>query len=154
MIYYATILLTMVVLPLVSISTEMATSTGMEGLLVVSIKWFAFWAVGVRLLLAGVSQILRPGYTLKHILGVDEPRAYVIAQELGFANVAIGAAGLISLLLPGWALPVAFVGGVFLGLAGYNHLRRPRRNMRENVAMISDLFAAAILLVAFVLSLF
>ncbi|MCJ8143754.1 hypothetical protein MKI84_12590 [Ancylobacter sp. A5.8] len=154
MVYYAVIALTMVILPVLSIASELVSNGTLAGLLGIFTKWFVFWAVGVRLVLAGVSQILRPGYTLKHILGVDEPRAYVIAQELGFANLAIGAAGLISLLLPGWSLPLAFIGGVFLGLAGYNHMRRPARNMRENVAMASDLFAAAILAAAFVLSLF
>lgn len=152
--YYAIILLTMVVLPIASIIGEMSTTTGVVSFVLVAIKWFAFWAVGVRLLLAGVSQILRPGYTLKGILGIDEPRAHVIAQELGFANVSIGAAGLLSIVFSIWVLPVAFIGGLFLGLAGLNHLRRPERNLRENVAMISDLWAAIILLAAFVLSLF
>lgn len=152
--YYAIILLTMVVLPIASIVGEMSTTTGVVSFVLVSIKWFAFWAVGVRLLLAGVSQILRPGYTLKGILGIDEPRAHVIAQELGFANVSIGVAGLLSIVFSIWVLPVAFIGGLFLGLAGLNHLRRPERNLRENVAMISDLWAAIILLAAFVLSLF
>lgn len=152
--YYAVILLTMVILPIASISAELASTSGLGGFLVVSIKWFAFWAVGVRLLLAGVSQILKPGMTVKGILGIDEPRAYVIAQELGFANVAIGLAGLLSMVFSIWVLPVAFIGGVFLGLAGLNHLKRPHRNMRENVAMVSDLWAAVILLVTFVISLF
>jgi len=152
--YYAIILLTMVVLPIASIVGEMSTTTGVVSFVLVSIKWFAFWAVGVRLLLAGVSQILRPGYTLKGILGIDEPRAHVIAQELGFANVSIGLAGLLSIVFSIWALPVAFIGGLFLGLAGFNHMRRPDRGLRENVAMISDLWAAGVLLAVFVFSLF
>ncbi|MCS0501013.1 hypothetical protein [Ancylobacter mangrovi] len=152
--YYAIILLTMVVLPIVSISAELATTTGIGGFLLVCIKWFAFWAVGVRLLLAGVSQIWKPGFTLKSILGVDDPRAHVIAQELGFANTSIGLAGLLSMVFTSWVLPVAFTGGVFLGLAGLNHLRRPERSLRESVAMVSDLWGSAVLLIAFVLSLF
>ncbi len=152
--YYAIILLTMVVLPIASIIGEMSTTTGVVSFVLVSIKWFAFWAVGVRLLLAGVSQVWKPGITVKGILGIDEPRAYVIAQELGFANASIGLAGLLSIIFSIWVLPVAFIGGLFLGLAGINHLLRPHRNMRENVAMISDLWAAAILLIAFVISLF
>ncbi|QIB35042.1 hypothetical protein [Ancylobacter pratisalsi] len=152
--YYAIILLTMVVLPIFSISAELATTTGIGGFLAVSIKWFAFWAVGVRLLLAGITQIWKPGFTLKSILGVDEPRAYIIARELGFANTSIGLAGLLSMLFSSWTLPVAFIGGVFLGLAGINHLRRPHRGMRETVAMASDLWGSAVLLLAFVMNLF
>ncbi|MBS9478764.1 hypothetical protein [Ancylobacter radicis] len=152
--YYAIILLTMVVLPVLSIAGELATTSGIGAFLVVSIKWFAFWAVGVRLLLAGITQIWKPAFTVKGILGIDEPRAHVLAQELGFANVAIGFTGLLSLAFSAWVLPVALVGGLFLGLAGINHARRPHRNMRENVAMFSDLWAAIILLATFLLSLF
>lgn len=152
--YYAVILLTMVVAPLVSIAIEFGSITGLGGFVLAATKWFAFWAVGVRLLLAGASQILRPGYTLDGILGVDEPRAHVVVQELGFANAAIGLAGLLSIIFSIWALPVAFIGGLFLALAGFNHLQRPHRNLRETVAMVSDLWAAAILLAVFVFSLF
>ncbi|MFO1128590.1 MAG: DUF6790 family protein [Rhodospirillales bacterium] len=151
--YFAIVLVTMVVAPLVCIGAELATATGVGELLIVATRWFVFWAVGVRLLLAGVSQIMRPGFTTKAILGVDEPQAYVLAQELGFANTAIGLAGVLSIVFSIWALPIAFVGGVFFGLAGLNHLRRPQRNRRENIAMITDLWAAVILLAIFALSL-
>ncbi|MBB3769735.1 hypothetical protein FHS55_000321 [Angulomicrobium tetraedrale] len=152
--YYAIVLATMVVLPIASIAAELSTTTGIASFVLVSIKWFAFWAVGVRLLLAGLSQILRPAFTVKGILGIDEPRAHVLAQELGFANTAIGLAGLFSMMLAGWVAPIAFTGGIFLGLAGLNHLRRPGRNLRETVAMVTDLWAAFVLLLTFVLSLF
>ncbi len=152
--YYVIVLLTMVVAPLISIGAEMATTTGIGGFLAVATKWFVFWAVGVRLLVAGLSQIFRPGYTAKTILGIDEPRVHVLAQELGFANVSTGLAGVLSIVFSIWALPVAFIGGLFLGLAGINHFLRPNRNMRENVAMITDFWGAIVLLAAFVLSLF
>ena len=152
--YYAIVALTMVVAPLLSIAAEYPGITGLGSLILIATKWFAFWAVGVRLLLAGVTQILRPGFTLKGILGVDEARAHVVVQELGFANVSIGLAGILSILFSIWALPVAFIGGLFLGLAGVNHLMRPHRTMRETVAMVTDLWAAAILLAVFLFSLF
>ncbi|QFR31653.1 hypothetical protein [Ancylobacter sp. TS-1] len=152
--YYALIVLTMVVAPVISIGAEFGSITSLGGFVVAATKWFAFWAVGVRLLLAGVSQILKPGFTLKTILGVEAPHAHVIVQELGFANVSIGLAGLLSIVFSIWALPVAFIGGLFLGLAGLNHMRRPDRGLRENVAMISDLWAAGVLLAVFVFSLF
>lgn len=154
MLYIAVITLTMVVLPVVSIISELASQGTLAGILGIALKWFAFWAVGMRLLVAGLSQMLRPGFTAETILGVDDRRAHVLVQELGFANVAIGAAGLVSLVFPGWSLAVAFIGGVFLGLAGYNHWRRPERNLHENIAMWSDLFAAGLLAVIFLLSLF
>ena len=152
--YYVLVAVTMVVAPLMSIAAEYPNITGLGSFIVIATKWFAFWAVGVRLLLAGLSQIIKPGFTLKGILGVDAPGAHVVVQELGFANVSLGLAGLLSILFSIWALPVAFIGGLFLGLAGINHLMRPHRTMHENVAMVTDLWAAAILLAVFLFSLF
>lgn len=149
--YYAVILVTMVVAPLVSIGAELATTAGIGDVLIVATKWFVFWAVGVRLLLSGISQIVRPGFTVKTILGVDEPSAYVLARELGFANAAIGLAGMLSIFFSTWPIPIAFVGGIFLGLAGLNHVARPQRNRRETIAMVSDLCAAVVLLTVVVL---
>lgn len=109
-------------------------------------KWFVFWAVGVRLLLAGLRQIFQPRFTAEIILGVRDPGATFIVRELGFANTAIGVAGVGSLFLAGWNLPLAVIGTIFYGLAGLNHVRHKGRSTLQNVAMISDLFAAAVLL--------
>ncbi|MBS7542079.1 hypothetical protein KHC19_02955 [Ancylobacter oerskovii] len=152
--YFATLLLTMVILPIVSIASELAGNGTLIGFFAIASKWFVFWAVGVRLLLAGLMQLIKPGYTASAILGVDDVRAHVLVQELGCANLAMGAAGLLSLLISSWVFPVAFVGAAFLGLAGLNHMRRPERNLRENMAMASDLVAAFILFAAFLIAQF
>ncbi|GLK84991.1 DUF6790 family protein [Ancylobacter defluvii] len=154
MIYYATLLLTMVILPVVSIASELAGNGTLVGFFTIASKWFVFWAVGVRLLLAGIMQLVKPGFTASSILGVDDLRSHVLVQELGCANLAMGAAGLLSLLISSWVFPVAFIGGAFLGLAGLNHMRRPERNFRENMAMASDLVAAFILFAAFIIAQF
>lgn len=153
MLYYATLLLTMVILPVVSIASELAGNGTLIGFFAIACKWFVFWAVGVRLLLAGLMQLTKPGFTAGSILGVDDTRAHVLVQELGCANLAIGAAGLLSLVIASWVFPVAFIGGAFLGLCGLNHLRRPHRNLKENLAMATDLWGAFVLLLAFVISL-
>jgi hypothetical protein len=66
----------------------------------------------------------------------------------GFANTAIGSAGLGSLFLDDWMLPLAIIGAIFYGLAGINHMTHRRRTTPENIAMTSDLFAAAVLVTA------
>ena len=136
----------MFVLPLVSIVMEVSTSGG--GALGVAVvgKWFVFWAVGVRLLLAGFRQMLQPRYTAETILGIKDAGSFVVVRELGFANTAIGAVGVGSLLYGGWILPAALAGAIFYGLAGINHTTHTERNRLENVAMVSDLFIAALLL--------
>jgi hypothetical protein len=105
-----------------------------------------FWSVGVRLFLAGLRQIFQPRYTAETILGVKDPDAMVIVRELGIANTAIGSAGLGSIFLVGWTLPLAAIGAIFYGLAGINHMTHRSRNTLQNVAMTSDFFAAAVLL--------
>ena len=53
-------------------------------------KWYVFWAVGVRLFLAGLRQIIQPRYTAETILGIKGEDALLVVRELGFANSALG----------------------------------------------------------------
>jgi hypothetical protein len=151
--YYAIVATFMGVLPLGSLLVEcIAFGAPISAALVA--KWFVFWAVGWRLLLAGIKQIAQPQYTAKEILGLDEaPGTLLLVRELGFANVAMGLLGVASLWLPAWQLAAAMVGGVFYALAGINHALQNHRNRLENVAMMSDLGIAAVLLGSFALAL-
>jgi hypothetical protein len=135
----------MVVLPIASILVEssFAGATLSAGLVE---KWFVFWAVGVRLFLAGLRQITQPRYTAESILGLKTEESYFLVRELGFANAAIGAAGIASLAVSAWILPIAIVGTIFYGLAGTNHVMHGERNKFQSVAMVSDLFIAVVLL--------
>ncbi|MGJ7506078.1 DUF6790 family protein [Variovorax sp. GT1P44] len=110
-----------------------------------ALQWFAFWIVGARLGSAGLRQMFKPAYTAQHILGIQGGEALVLVRELGFANTAFGVIGVLSLWSPGWSVPVALAGAVFLGLAGANHIVQPHRNARESFAMVTDLAGAAIL---------
>jgi hypothetical protein len=109
-------------------------------------KWFVFWAVGLRLLLAGLRQIIQPRYTAETILGIKNPDAILIVRELGFANTALGVIGVVSIFVPTWIFPTALAGAIFYALAGINHLLHKGRNVLENVALISDLFVGAVLI--------
>lgn len=140
--YLPMIVALMFVLPLASIVVQGQIS-GFDGLLVA--RWAVFWMVGVRLLAAGLKQILQPRYTAQQILGLKGDDTLMLVRELGFGNTAIGAAGTASLWLGGWTLPLAVVGAIFYGLAGVNHALQAHRNRLENVAMVSDLFAAVVL---------
>ena len=136
----------MFVLPIASIVVEtIVGGRGAPGAWVIG-RWFVFWGVGVRLALAGLRQITQPSYTAEAILGIKDPESHVVVRELGFANAAIGAVGLGSLVARGWVLPAAMAGTIFYGLAGVNHVARGERSTNENIAMASDLFIAAVLL--------
>jgi hypothetical protein len=64
-------------------------------------KWWVFWAVGVRLLSAGIRQILQPRFTSETILGIKGAEVLMVVRELGFANAAIGTVGVASLFFSG-----------------------------------------------------
>jgi hypothetical protein len=113
----------------------------------VLLEWFVFWAVGVRLLLAGLRQIFQPRYTAEVVLGIKGDDCKRLIRELGFGNTAIGCIGAGSLIEPGWLLPAAVVGSVFYVLAGVNHFMQKARGMNENVAMVSDVLVAVVLIV-------
>ncbi|RZL91071.1 MAG: hypothetical protein EOP82_13810 [Variovorax sp.] len=135
----------MFVFPLLSIGIDASTAGAPLDMMLVA-KWYVFWAVGLRLLVAGVRQILQPRYTAESILGIKGDEALLLVRELGFGNFAIGVVGSLSLFFPGWVIPAALVGGIFYGLAGVNHALQAHRSAKENIAMAFDLFAAVVLL--------
>lgn len=150
--YYAVVALLMFALPAACIAFECLSGRAAFGAALV-LEWYVFWAVGWRLFLAGLRQIIQPAYTARQIFGHTGDESSVVVRELGFANVSIGILGLASLFLPAWRLPAALAAGIFYALAGVSHLFRPHRNRLEDVAMASDLFAAVVLLAGFALAL-
>jgi hypothetical protein len=147
--YLAAIILLMLVLPAAAVAVEALLYPGAAGLMALVGKWFTFFAVGVRLLLAGASQVIRPQFTSESILGVKDPGAYVLVREVGFGNLSIGTLGLLSLAAPSFLLPAAIAGGLFIGLAGAGHAVRKNLNFKEKTALVSDLLIF-VLLAAFV----
>ena len=156
--YFVIVIATTIVLPIASalidiqanLGWDMAATSSTALLIEYLGKWYAFWAGGVRLMLAALRQILMPEMTLKNIFEIDHPPSGHIVQELGFANFAIAVLCLASLplyrLLPGAML----VASLFYGLAGFQHLRKTGRNAERTLAMLTDLLVFAVLAVAFV----
>ena len=143
--YYAIVFLLMLALPALSIAIEVARPGAVPIVALVG-KWYVFWAVGARLFLAGVRQIAQPSYTAPVILGLKSDEVLLVVRELGFANLALGLVGLASLAVPQWRLAAALAGGTFYLMAGLHHALQAERTRAENVAMASDLLAAAVLL--------
>lgn len=147
--YLAAILVLMLIAPLASILVEALVAGGpLAGLV---LKWFVFWGVGARLGLAGLKQVTQPAFTAETIFEIADPKAQVIVQELGFANLAFGLMGLLSLAFPAFLMPAAVGGGLFYLLAGVKHALRAEKNRTETIAMVSDLGLVAVLAVAAVL---
>ena len=144
--YLVTVVLLLLVLPTVSVILELLL--GPRGMLVGALigKWYVFWAIGVRLLLAGIRQVSGPRFTAAEIFHLDNVRAFPIVREIGFANLAMGTLGICTIFRPMWLIPAALVGGLYYGLAGAGHLLREERNVKEYIAMFSDGFAFLVLL--------
>jgi hypothetical protein len=149
--YTAAIVMLMLVLPLISVAIEAPMLPDAGALMGLAGKWFTFWGVGVRLFVAGLNQVFRPGFTAEGIFGIGDPAAHGLVREVGFGNLAIGTLGILSLFVPDFLLPAAIAGGLFFGLAGLGHLVREERDLKEQVAFVSDL-AMFVLLAAFVAS--
>ncbi len=127
-------------LPALSVLSEWLISKNSPDSLALIGKWFIFWAVGIRLLLAGLRQVFNPAFTAKDIFHIDHERSHAIVRELGFANICFGLIGVISLFLPAWRLVSAFGSGLYYGIAGVNHFVRKSPSANETVAMVSDIF--------------
>ncbi|WP_181064498.1 hypothetical protein [Pseudoclavibacter sp. AY1F1] len=160
--YALLVILQTVVLPLVFGGVHLGVAGGNPAL--VFGIWFAFWGVGSRLIVAGISQLMNPRRTSQTILGaaqdesdergpggaattptgavvlteVDTATVQVV-QELGLANLSLGAVALVSSLVPGWGLVGALPGAIYLGLAGIRHLVKRGKSTNELVATWTDL---------------
>ncbi len=147
--YLAAVVLLLLVLPAASVLAErLILHSALEWMALIG-RWFVFWPVGIRLFLAGAAQVVRPGFTARRIFDIHDPAALGIVREAGFANIAMGTLGIVSLRHASWVVPAAIVGGLYYGAAGLGHLARGGGNFLERTAMISDLLIF-VLLAAFV----
>jgi len=143
--YFILVIGQTVVLPIISGFIELLTVGG-DPVLAFG-KWWVFWGVGTRLLVAGVAQVSGKGPTAE-ILGATQPSAQEaqLTRELGTANIGMGLAGLLA-LVPGWALPAGLAGGVFLLIAGILHLPKRSKNAKETLATWTDLIVGVAVVV-------
>lgn len=114
------------------------------------VKWFIFWAVGVRLFLAGIKQITNPAFTAKEIFHIDSTDNFPILRELGFSNLCFGLVGIVSLFVPGWRIVSAFASGLYYGLAGLLHYLKRPAGTNEKFALASDILIFILLAICFI----
>ena len=142
--YFATVVLLMLVLPTGSIYAEHSYFHSTAPLLMLAGKWFVFWGAGVRLVLAGLRQIFQPSFTATQIFHIESKEVLPLISELGVANFATGVVGMLSIVKPGFVLPVAISACIFYGIAGIRHVAEKNRSRNENIAMVSDLLIALV----------
>ena len=143
--YELSVIAFFIVCPFISIVIERDLSNS------VFLKWFVFYSIGLRLLSAGIKQVLSPGFTAKEIFEINDLKSHPIILELGFSNICLGLLGVCSLAIHEFRLAAAFAGGIYYGLAGSMHLFRKNKNNTELFAMVSDLYIFIVLLIIIVI---
>ena len=104
--YLASIVLLMLVLPAAGVIVEALWFGSAADVMLLVGKWFVFWAVGVRLFIAGVRQVAQPQFTAESIFEIKDRAAFGIVRELGFANLRqVHWAWRAWRCRPGWYLP-------------------------------------------------
>ncbi|GAA3639106.1 hypothetical protein GCM10022236_47010 [Microlunatus ginsengisoli] len=143
--YFIGVLLQTVILPIVSGTLELVTAGGNP--VEIYGRWWVFWGVGTRLVVAGIVQLVRP-QTTAEILGTEQPAGseLQVVRELSTANLGMGLAGLLA-LVPAWAAPAGLAGGVFLLIAGLMHVTKKNKNPAEHLATWTDLLVGVIAVV-------
>ena len=143
--YFVLVIAQTIVLPIISGVLELALAGG-DPVWVFG-KWWVFWGVGTRLLVAGVAQVSGRGPTAA-ILGSTTPSVQErqLTRELGTANIGMGLAGLLA-LISDWAIPAGLAGGTFLLIAGILHLPKRGKNAQESLATWTDLLVGIVVVV-------
>ena len=144
-IYLFSVLLFMLVLPLVSVIIDIYVNDFPFTMLLAG-KWLIFWAIGVRLFIAGIRQATKPAFTAQQIFRISGSDSFPVIRELGFANICMGLIGILSILQPSWRMPAAIVGGLYFGLAGMMHVFKKPDSRNEMIALVSDLYIFLIML--------
>ena len=148
--YLSTVLLLMLIFPVVSLLIEYGLFHARSSMPELIGKWFTFWAIGLRLFTAGVRQVIKPVFTAKDIFHLEGDDALVIVRELGYANICLGATAIVSLFIPGWRIAAAFAGGLYMGIAGINHIIKEPASPNEVLAMVSDIFISIVMAVSII----
>lgn len=144
-IFFYSKLLLMLILPTLSVAIDFWNNNSDHTFWDLVGKWFVFWSIGLRLLTAGLRQSINPVFTAREIFGIADIKSFQVVKELGFANICLGILGSASLFIPEWRTASAISGGLFLGIAGVNHLTRKPSNLNEVIPMVSNLFVFAVL---------
>jgi hypothetical protein len=147
--YLISVVLFMLVFPIVSILLQWGSL--LSGWSLIG-RWFVFWAVGVRLFIAGARQVMKPAFTAREIFHLNGEESFIVIKELGFANLSIGLAGILSLFNAEWTKLAAIAGGLFFGLAGLLHVIKKPASTNEVIAMVSDLFIFLLLVLYLIFS--
>jgi len=106
-------------------------------------KWFVFWGVGIRLFFKGIKLASTPQFTGLSLSSFKNRESYLLLLELGFANMALGSMGILSVINDQWRLIAAIAGAIYFGLADMVRLLKKPDGRHELVALIYNVLVFA-----------
>jgi hypothetical protein len=114
-------------------------------------KWFIFWGVGIRLFFKGVKLTSTPQFTGLTLSSFKNRESCLLLLELGFANMALGSMGILSVINDQWRLIAAIAGAIYFGLANMLRVLTKTGGCHELVTLIHNILVFSGL-VAFLIS--
>jgi hypothetical protein len=114
-------------------------------------KWFIFWGVGIRLFFKGIRLASTPQFTGLSLSSFKNRESYLLLLELGFANMALGSMGILSVINDQWRFIAAIAGAIYFGLTDMLSLLKKTDGRHERVALIYNILVFSGL-VAFMVS--
>ena len=136
-----TVFVNILVLPIISIVINLIINNrknNSENIFEIIGKWFIFWSLGVRLIIAGLMQIFNPIYTNNLLqLSLND---FIIIRELGLANFSIGLLCTISYFKKSLQKYVCIYMFIFFTGASILHIIRIENiNFDELISLITDI---------------
>ncbi len=114
-------------------------------------KWFIFWGVGIRLFFKGIKLASTPQFAGLSLSSFKNRESYLLLLELGFANMALGSMGILSVINDQWRFIAAIAGAIYFGLTDMLRLSKKTDGRHERVALIYNILVFSGL-VAFMVS--
>ncbi|HMF70608.1 MAG TPA: DUF6790 family protein, partial [Flavitalea sp.] len=105
-----------------------------------------------RLFTAGIKQASDPEFTAREIFRFTSRESFVVIRELGFANIAMGAMGILSVINDHWRLLTAITTCIFFGLAALQHFSKKPESVNEMIALLYDIIVFIALLLFSIIS--
>lgn len=152
--YEASVITFFALVPITGIVADIFILKSQISIFNLMLKWFVFSGVGLRLLSAGLKQAINPSFTASEIFKVKDKNSFPIVREIGFANISLGVAGVMSFFFSGFRLASSVSGGLYFGLAGCLHLFSKKRSKDEVFAMFSDYFIFFVLITLIIINQF
>ena len=102
-------------------------------------KWFIFWGLGIRLFFKGIKLASTPQYTGLSLSSFKNRESYLLLLELGFACMALGSMGILSVINDQWRLIAAIGGAIYFGLSDMLRVIKKPGGRHELVALIYNI---------------